>query len=288
MRSPLPTLSIVAVILSSCAEIPTENAAIAGVEPVAAVDAVAAAPRKPQQPSLFEVIKAGLAENAKKAEAKQLARQQKATQEPTKPEVAATENIPPVTVAAAEQKPSLFQSIKNRLAENARKAEAKQLARKQKATQEPTKPEVVATENVAPATAAAAEQKPSLFQSIKNRLAENAAKAKAKQDQRRLSKSEANSEVLAATSAAQTAPAKPIKKASNTASKPRTTTNSQDLAEQLREPDMLNRIDTEEPNQNASSPSKPPGGNPVIIKGDAGTKLPTVPQTTPAPPIGKP
>ena len=233
MRSPLPTLSIVAVILSSCAEIPTENAAIAGVEPVAAVDAVAAAPRKPQQPSLFDAIKAGLAENAKKAEAKQLARQQKATQEPTKPEVAATENIPPVTVAAAEQKPSLFQSIKNR-------------------------------------------------------LAENAAKAKAKQDQRRLSKSEANSEVLAATSAAQTEPAKPIKKNSSTATQPRTATNSQDLAEQLREPDMLNRIDTEEPNQNASSPSKPPGGNPVIIKGDAGTKLPTVPQTTPAPPIGKP
>lgn len=61
-----------------------------------------------------------------------------------------------------------------------------------------------------------------------------------------------------------------------------------DLASQLREPDLLNRIDTVDSNSTAATPQKNLGSKPIVIKGDAAPILPTPPQRTPEPPIGKP
>ncbi len=131
-------------------------------------------------------------------------------------------------------------------------------------------------------------KQPSLFAVIKSGLDENAAKAKAKQEQRRMAKSKANPDDLALSAPANTTAAKPVKTVSSSAANPPSNNNSQDLAKQLREPDMLNRIDVEDPSPNASSPPKTPGGKPVIIKGDAAPELPGAPKTIPAPPIEKP
>ena len=64
--------------------------------------------------------------------------------------------------------------------------------------------------------------------------------------------------------------------------------DSLDLASQLRDPDLLNRIDTVDTNNATPAPQKPTGSKPIVIKGDSGPDLPTPPQRTPEPPIGKP
>ena len=67
------------------------------------------------------------------------------------------------------------------------------------------------------------------------------------------------------------------------------TDDSLDIARQLRDPDLLNRIDDPAQNATGKQPIKNPGGSPVVIKG---TESPPEPiqgnPTTPAPPIGKP
>lgn len=79
---------------------------------------------------------------------------------------------------------------------------------------------------------------------------------------------------------------KPGSESSNTST---VTDDSLDLAQQLRDPDLLNRIDDPAQNANDKQPMRTPGSKPVVIRG---SDVPPEPlqgnRQTPAPPIGKP
>lgn len=84
-------------------------------------------------------------------------------------------------------------------------------------------------------------------------------------------------------------PAPPKNSKAPNPSLPKSADDSQDLANQLRDPDVLNQLEgTDQQNSNKVSP-KPPSSQPVIIKGsDVPPVLPTNQKPTPAPPISKP
>lgn len=74
-----------------------------------------------------------------------------------------------------------------------------------------------------------------------------------------------------------------------TTSLPATAGDSQDLALQLRNPDLLNQLEGAEQQAAKKEPNKVPGSKPIIIKGsDSPPAIPTDPKPTPSPPISKP
>lgn len=85
------------------------------------------------------------------------------------------------------------------------------------------------------------------------------------------------------------APTKPTNGRAPSPSLPKPADDSQDLANQLRDPDVLNQLEgTDQQNSNKESP-KPLGSQPVIIKGsDLPPVLPNSQKPTPVPPISKP
>lgn len=67
------------------------------------------------------------------------------------------------------------------------------------------------------------------------------------------------------------------------------TDDSSDLANQLRDPDLLNRLDDPSAANSGNASTKTGGGKPIVIKGSDLPPAPiTPPQTTPQPPLGKP
>lgn len=65
--------------------------------------------------------------------------------------------------------------------------------------------------------------------------------------------------------------------------------DSNDLANQLRDPDLLNRLDDPNSPVAGNASSKPNAGKPVVIRGsDLPPEPMTPPKSTPQPPLGKP
>lgn len=83
------------------------------------------------------------------------------------------------------------------------------------------------------------------------------------------------------------APVKPVAKKENaTVAAPAPADDSLDLANQLRDPDMLNRLDDPAQQDAQKSPSKPNTNKPVVIKGsDQPPEPPNSNRPTPAPPL---